>query len=313
MKVASTTIQGIDIFSYLEEDSLNKEFHSLCYGVLSFLKQRGVVGISKVVEKILLRKYDPSIDYLQDLGVYYPKYKMIHLIVQESKTRKTLSFENDKDLYFNTLVHEIGHALEERLHPEALQYWETPWREYTFEYFKNSESFIKSVIYRLFETKGQISKFQYQNFNDYLKVFILFAVFLKEYSLTSDLLFNHLDKRKPFNWELPLIDSLSFFKDPSNKDVLFSEYPEDFLSIFSKPILENKKITRYVKQLDFVEDLNLPSIQHYNPREDFAESFRIWVLTPMKIKGRQKERLIHTLWLSGFYGKKIVRRNQLDG
>lgn len=305
------TIQGIHLESYLDEDSLNQEFIGICSDVLSFLKKRGIIGISKVVEKIVLRKYDPSIDYLQSLGVYYPKFKTIYLIIQSRKTIDSLSFGNDKPLYFNTLVHEIGHALQEKLHPEAMQYWETPWREYTFESFKNSDTFIKSVIVRLFKTQGEISKFEYSNFNDYLKVYLVFSVFLKEFFLPSDDIFAHLDQRKPFHWEMPLLDGITFFQNPDNKEVPFSKYPADFIGVVTKPVLESNKINRYIKELDYVADLNLPSVQHENPREDFAESFRIWVLTPGKFKARQKERLLKTLWLSGFYGKKIVMRKRL--
>mgnify|MGYP000733842000 CR=1 FL=1 len=136
-------------------------------------------------------------------------------------------------------------------------------------------------------------------------------VFLKEFFLPSDDIFAHLDKRKPFHWEMPLLDGITFFQNPDNKEVPFSKYPADFIGVVTKPVLESNKINRYIKELDYVADLNLPSVQHENPREDFAESFRIWVLTPGKFKARQKERLLKTLWLSGFYGKKIVMRKRL--
>jgi len=301
-------IQKYIVISYLDTTALSQEFYLFINKALVFLKKKGVIGLEKVLNKIVLRHYEPSFDSPNKLGIYFPALKQIQLVLQEDPTNP---FGNGFPLYFNALIHEIGHALQENLHGEAQAFWTAPWVEYRFETFKNSNEFISSVIKRLFMANGDISQIHYSGLNDYLKVFCLLKTNLEEYFLSPNEFKDHLDQRLPFHENLDFTTIKDFFGNKENLKLPFNQYPKAILDKFKKSDLYTPKIETYINNLDFVTDLEVPSKLHYNEHEDFAESFRILMLTPKQIKSKQKMRLFHTLWLSGFYNRPFFKKEKL--
>jgi hypothetical protein len=297
-------INNIQVVSYLDTEKLSKEFFSMIKDVFSFLDVKNIIGLEKVLDRIILRHKEGFYDSSSNYGLYYrPPVNRIILIIQKSKAN---FFKNEEPLYFNALVHEISHALQENLHPEALQFWNTPWIEYTFETFKNSNSFVLSVIKRLFQVEGDISKIEFDNLNDYLKFFCLFHIRLEEYHFEYEKLRNHFKKMKPFHEIEGSTVIKDFFSDPANQNLLFKDFPTRIKFYFNKQDLETSQVKRYINSLNYVTDLEVPSKLHDSPHEDWAETFRLWLITPNRLEGKQKERLLRTLWISGFYGRKIV-------
>lgn len=303
------SIQSFQILSYLDTIELSKEYSQIIRKTLKFLTNKGVIGLGKVLNTILLRHYEPTHDLRTKLGIYFPSLKQIQLVHQEEIMNP---FENGFPLYFNALIHEIGHALQENLHGEAQAFWNAPWVEYRFKPFENSNDFILSVIRRLFLTKGDISKIKYSGLNDYLKVFCLFKTNLEEYFLNDREFKRHLDARLPFNENKDSTLIKDFFSNKENLDLPFEQYPKVLLDIFKRTDLHSPVIKTYINNLDYVTDLEVPSVLHYNENEDFAESFRLLVLSPKNLKGKQRKRLLHTLWLSGFYSRPVFLDRKLE-
>ena len=299
-------IFGFKVESTLENPESENKLLDIVEDVLIKVKMRGVRDLKKVLQRIALRPYSPSIDYSTELGIYVPSRKTMYIIDQSSKTDV---FQNEYPIYYNTLIHEIGHALQENLHIEALKFWQTPWLEYNFNALKNNRPFIMKVIKELFTVDGDISKIRFKNLADHIKLFLLFSFYLNENEMDDDAFFEHLSQRKPFTWDGFLsTDIEEFFLNPENRDVSFDEYPEEILDLFNRAEFESGKVERFLEELDFQVDLGLPSKLHYNANEDFAETFRLWFLTPNRLDDKQKERFLKTLWLSGFYGKPVIKK-----
>lgn len=303
----SFQIDGIRVDFTITDRTSEEYFYAILLDALKKVKSRGVKDLKKVLNRILVRPYSPDIDYKTELGIYVPSRKTMYIVQQVSKTDV---FKNEYSIYFNTVIHEIGHAIEENLHIEALREWQTPWVEYNFNTLKNDRAFIMKVIKELFIVEGDISKITFRNLADRIKLFLLFSFYLNENELDDDAFFEHLNKKSPFTWDGFLSSDIEeFFSNPDNKGLDFDEYPEEVLELFNQTQFENGKVTRYLEDLNYQVDLGLPSKLHYNPNEDFAETFRLWLLTPNRLSEKQTERFLKTLWLSGFYGKPILKKS----
>lgn len=303
-------INNILVISYLDTEELSKEFFLMIKKVFLFLEMKKIIGLEKVLNKIILRHKESFYDTSFNYGLYYrPPLNRIVLVIQKEKSN---FFKNEYSLYFNTLVHEISHALQENLHPEALQFWNAPWREYTFEAFKNSNSYVLSVIKKLFQVEGDISKIEFDNLNDYLKFFCMFKIRLEEYHFPYDRLKRHFKNMKPFHEVEGSNVIKDFFSNHDNLNLEFSEFPDRLKFYLKKVDLEEPLVKRYINSLDYVADLEVPSKLHSSPHEDWAETFRLWLLTPSRIEEKQKQRLMQTLWISGFYGRKIIPFREIE-
>lgn len=281
---------------YLVDDELSISINDMLEESFTLLKKRGLINLSQIVKKIVVTYYNKKVHMMNQLAVYSNVNKWIYLIIHPEATPQ--NFNNNFRGYVNIFIHEVGHAIEVNLKPQARKQWAEVWQPYETFVFKNDKSFYTSVLNRLYAVGGDISKFKFKSDIDYLKVASLLYGYLdidiKDWK-------EQVEHKKPLVWNDNAEELLSFFSNPRDQRL-----PRIIDIILAEEDIQGVLIDEYYYGRFPYKDLNLPSKSHSNPAEDFAETFRLYLLNPRSLSKSSLNRLLNTLWLNNFLGENII-------
>ena len=281
---------------FLIRDELVISINDMLEESFILLKKRGLINLSHIVKKILVTYYDEKVHMKNQLAVYSNVNKWIYLIIHPDDTR--YDFNNNFREYVNIFIHEVGHAIEVNLKPQARKEWSEVWQPYEKFMFKNDKIFYSSLLRRLYSVRGNISKFEFVDDKDYLKVASLLFPYL---DLDLDDWKKQVADKKPLVWKDLANPIRSYFSNPEEMQM-----PREIDKILADENIQGFLIDEYYYGRNPYQDLNLPSRSHSNSAEDFAETFRLYLLEPKKLSEVSLYRLLNALWLSHFLADGIL-------
>lgn len=282
-----------------DESTLN--FIDVLNECSSLLKKRGILNLFKVVSKIRLVEYNRSVHDKYQLASYSPTAKWLSII--SNPKEESFNFQNQYREYVNLVIHELGHAIQTNLSKCAKEYWSRPWMSYENLELENTRDFFDSLIDRLFQCHGVIQKFWFKSEEDYLKVATLLSSYLQINTANWK---DQVKDLKPLFWNADGIKIFKvFFSNPLNHKS-YNDIPYEIMKTITKPEIKGKLVDLYFYRRKPYSDMDLASSSHTNQYEDFAESFRLYLLEPSNLPLKDTARLLQTLWLDNFYGGNFV-------
>jgi hypothetical protein len=284
-----------------DESTLN--FIDVLDECTALLHKRGVINLFKVISKIRLVEYNRSVHDKYQLASYSPSAKWLSII--SNPKEESFDFENQYREYVNLVIHEVGHAIQTNLSNCAKEYWSRPWTSYENLELENSRVFFDSLIDRLFQCRGVIEKFLFKSEEDYLKVATLLSNYLH---LNTANWKDQVANLQRLSWNSDGIKVFKvFFSNPKNKEnKSYDEIPYEIMKAITKPDIKGKLVDLYFYRRSPYLDMGLASPSHTNQYEDFAESFRLYLLEPNRLPLKDTARLLQTLWLDRFYGGDLI-------
>ena len=302
----------------LKYEYLSDVFDSVDF-LLALFKRRNVLDVlSKTLRSIVVvpqrELVKSGISSRNAHGMYFHDERTVVLAIDVMRGGNPRMLKN---WVHEVLVHEIGHLVHMSfLSPEAAKFWDSGWED-----VRNTERNIGKITYKervkfwnlLLGVKGDLRKIKLKGL-DRLKFHEWLAnpMTNEPYVTKKNLRWSARGKRTV----------AQYMKDPG-------QYEEDNGPRSVKVIRSNLGITDYYRDTDFpisvvlldsnpsyksavlneIKKLGAPTwYAETDEKEDFAETFVQFMDNPKKLSDNALYRMRRTLYLSGLYGKRVMKR-----
>jgi len=281
-----------------KDSVLERVTDAIDYAKSLFKKRKVEAALQSGVKTVRIRPR-MSLDKSRNSAGYYDDDKReITMISEGLVSGRGRMLEN---WIHEVFLHEFGHFVYDRLHPEARALWESPWkgpepitvnlqeRQYLFDILEDNG-------YDLQDTLSELEPLEEAKFRAWLyEPRFLRSLNADSWSQSAERAFETLSDPESSRLLIRNIQNFLGILEGSNQEI---EVPVDLLEQYGVQ----------VGAPPTVGDLSLPtSYKNEKPSEGFAETFAGYMGDQSVLSQPIKDLLLRVLWMSGFYGANIMR------